>query len=313
MSRIVRAALTQTRSAFSAMPESTDGLASVANRLDEIRQANLDHHARLIAAAAVNGVRVIGLGELFTAPYFALSKNPQWLALAEPAENGPTVRRMSEEARLHGVVLVAPIYELDPVTGRRFNTAVIIERDGTVLGSYRKTHIPSGENERAGFHETFYYEPSDGSMQNPTTVGGSRHFPVFPTSVGRLGVAICYDRHFEGVMRSLASGGAEIVFSPAVTFGEKSRRAWEIEFATDALRHGVLIGGSNRLGGEPPWNVEYFGGSHFVGPNGRYENLAPSLGCPSELVVSDLDLAEISEVDPSGWDLSRDTRPDIYS
>ncbi len=305
----MRCALTETRNAYAPMPARTKDLATLAGRLADVRAANLEHHAALVRAAAAAGARVVGLGELFAGPYFALGREPLWRELAEDALDGPTARAMRAVARAAGVVLVCPLYELDPASGKRFNAAIVIDEDGDVLGRYRKTHVPSGANERASFCEDYYYEPSDGELGDwPANVSTNRWFPVFETAFGRIGVAICYDRHFAGVVATLASQGAELVLSPAVTFGEKSRRMWRCEFATDAMRHRVFIGGSNRRGAEPPWNVEYFGESAFVGPDGP---VAP-LDVHPELVVADLDLASLAGADPSGWDLRRDARPGIY-
>jgi N-carbamoylputrescine amidase len=274
-----------------------------------VRRANVDHHLALIEAAAAAGVRIVGLGELFPAPYFALGGDPMWTALAEDAQDGLTVTAMRAAARRLGLVIVAPIYELDAASGRRFNTAVVVGADGAVLGTYRKAHIPRGQNEQGSFSEDLFYERSDGGNRlGPSNVAANPYFPVWATPLGRIGVAICYDRHFEGVMASLALGGAELVFCPAVTFGQKSERMWRQEFAVDAARHNLFIGGSNRAGREPPWNQPYFGDSHFVGPNGRAVDVSTN---PS-LVIADLDLGQLGAPDPSGWNLPRDVRNDIY-
>jgi N-carbamoylputrescine amidase len=134
-------------------------------------------------------------------------------------------------------------------------------------------------------------------------------FPVFDTSVGRVGVLICYDRHFEGVVRALAAGGAELVLAPAITFGATSRRMWPLEAEVDAMRHRLFIGSSNRVGAEPPWNQEFFGESFFVGPEGP---VSPLLPAPEGLVVADLNLGLLADADGSGWNLARDRRPAIY-
>jgi len=308
MTRTLRIALTETRNAYP-MPATVAELAALADHLDEVRAANVEHHVALCRSAAGLGVRLVGMGELFTGPYFALSRDPMWRALAEDATGGPTVSTLRQVARDLGLVLVAPIYELDAASGRRFNTAVVIEADGEVIGKYRKTHIPAGANEQAAFCETFYYDPSDGQLGDwPRNRSRNRYFPVFETSVVRLGVAICYDRHFEGVMAALADNGAELVLSPAVTFGAKSRRMWDLEFAVDAARHRLYIAGSNRRGAEAPWNQPYFGASHVAGPDGRLATVAG----PDPLVIADLDLDALRGPDPSGWDLARDRRPDIY-
>jgi N-carbamoylputrescine amidase len=219
------------------------------------------------------------------------------------------VTTLREAARRLRLVVIAPIYELDP-SGARFNTAVVIDEQGQVLGKYRKTHIPHGKNEQGSFLEGFYYDRSDGKNQlGPSNVSKNPYFPVFQTSLGRLGVAICYDRHFEGVVWSLAHEGAQLVFCPAVTFGEKSQRMWQLEFQVDAARHSVFIGGSNRKGVEPPWNQPYFGESHFAGPGGKLPNLSRH----ERLVICDLELEALAGPDPSGWNLGRDLRHEIYS
>lgn len=309
MKRPLRAALTETCNAYPHMPATVLELSELSDRMDEIRTANIDHHRALIAEAAELSVRLMCLGELFTGPYFALDRDPMWRDLAEDAVHGPTVTALQEEAHARSIILVAPIYERDAASGKRFNTAVIIDERGEIIGKYRKAHIPSGANEQAGFYETFYYDPSDGALGEwPQNISSNPFFPVFETSAVRLGVAICYDRHFSGVMRALATNGAQVVVCPAVTFGAKSQDLWELEFPVDAARHNVFIGGSNRRGVEAPWEREYFGHSYFVGPNGR----VPKIDASAELVVADLDLAELERPDPSGWDLSRDRRPEIY-
>jgi N-carbamoylputrescine amidase len=308
--RVVRVALTQTVNAYREMPESVAALHTLAGRLDALRAANVDHHLALLEAAASQGCKLVGFGELFPGPYFALGADPMWIGLAEDALTGPTVTAVRAAARRLGLIVVAPIYERDDRSGKRFNTAVVIDEHGEVLGTFRKTHIPYGTNEQGSFHENVYYERSDGqNLLGPANVSKNPYFPVWSTSIGRLGVAICYDRHFEGVMHSLAKEGAELVLSPAVTFGSKSERMWPLEFAVDAARHNLFIGGSNRKGVEPPWTQPYFGNSHFVGPNGALANLSTH----PNLVIADVPLGELANGDPSGWNLPRDIRYGIYS
>jgi beta-ureidopropionase len=296
---LVRAAMTETKNQYADMPASVDALDQLAGKLDAVRDANLDHHEALIREAAARGARLVGLGELFPGPYFALERKDLWLGLAEDPDDGPTARRMSSLAAELELVIVAPMFE-QTKAGRRYNTALVFDADGAKLGQYRKSHIPFGTNEQGSFVETHYYGRGDEAP----------FFPVFDTAIGRLGVAICYDRHFEGVMASLAANGAQVVMSPAVTFGAKSERMWEIEFEVDAARHRLFIGGSNRKGVEPPWTIEYFGRSHFVGPDGRLPDLAAD---HPELVISDLDVDSLSGPCSSGWDLARDRRPAIYT
>lgn len=307
----IRIAMTQTRNAFAPMPETVDALPQLEGRLDEVRDANLDHHETLIREAARQGAQIVGLGELFPGPYFALTEHPMWLAMAEDPETGPSTTRMKALAAALQVVIVAPLYEIEASTGHRYNTAVVIDADGTVLGKYRKTHVPNGMNERASFRETYYYEPSRGMHEQHARgeTGNNPFFPVFKTRYARLGVAICYDRHFDGAMFSLAREGAQVIFCPAVTFGYKSERMWRLEFQVDAARHNVFVAGSNRLGNEPPWPTSYFGRSYATGPNGRLHNESTH----DELVIADMDLGELERDDPSGWDLQRDLRDPIYT
>jgi len=310
MNRIVRIAVSETRNVYRDMPASVDDSHELAGKLDELRDANVQHNLALVADAAAAGARLIGLGELFPAPYFAKQTDPLWFGLAEDALTGPSVSAMREAAAAHRIIIVAPIYELHWDSGQRFNTAVVIDETGEIIGKYRKTHTPEGRNERGEFHEKYYYQPSDGDLgQWPANVSTNPFFPVFKTSIGRIGIAICYDRHFAGVMATLAAEGAELVLSPAVTYGDKSRRMWDMEFEVDACRHQLFIAGSNRRGVEPPWEDEYFGASYIVGPNGRAERIDSR----PELVMADIDLDELARQDPAGWDLERDRRPDIYN
>ena len=277
--------------------------------IEDIKRANIDKHLGFIEQAAQQGVQILCMQEVFTTPYFCAEQNPHWYGLVERIPDGPTTKLMQEIAKQHQMVIVAPIYE-EEMAGVYYNTAAVIDADGTYLGKYRKTHIPCGQNDRGSFHETFYYGSSDGNLGvHRANIARNPFFPVFQTSIGNVGVAICYDRHFEGVVHSLKEGGAELVFCPAITFGKKSQKVWHQEFLVDAVRHGVFIGGSNRLGSEPPWTIEYFGESYFCGPQG----LCPVIASPTGLVMSDLDLTELTEPDPSGWNLPRDIRYDIYS
>jgi N-carbamoylputrescine amidase len=311
----VRIAMTETCSVYAPMPARIEDLPRLAGHLDELRAANVSHHVDLIAQAAEAGAQIVGLGELFAAPYFALGEitdevQDLWRSLAEDSAAGPTITALRAAAKMHEVTLIAPIYELDATTQKRFNTAVVIDETGCILGKYRKNHIPAGSNEQGTFQETLFYGPSDGAMGNDPAfnVSTNPHYPVFQTTHAKIGVSICYDRHFEGVVRALSSNGAELIFSPAVTFGAHSQRMWGLEFQVDAARHNVFIAGSNRKGSEPPWNQEYFGASYVTGPNGRIEARS-SAPC---LILADLDLTQLASGAGSGWDLARDRRADTY-
>ena len=306
----VRVALTETINAFADMPANSEDLPNLAGHLEDIRRANISHNLELIEEAAQRGAMIVGLGELFSAPYFALHRDPMWRVLAEDATSGPTATAICTAAQEFGLIIVAPIYEHDASNAQRFNTTLIISESGQILGKHRKVHIPEGSNEEALFDERFYYQESDGDQnQNGSSlISTNPWFPVFRTSLARIGIAACYDRHFEGTVSTLAAGGAELILAPSITFGAKSMRLWELEFPVDAARHNVFIGGSNRRGSEPPWNQEFFGGSYFAGPNGRIDNISDH----DNLIIADIDLDSLNQEDPSGWNLLRDRRPEVY-
>jgi len=253
----------------------------------------IDKHIKMIADAAGQGAEVVGLQEIFHGPYFCAEQDPKWYDTAEP-EDGPTVSRMREVAREHGVVLIVPWYE-EAQPGVYYNTACVIERDGTVLGKYRKTHIP---HVGPCFWEKFYFKP------------GNLGYPVWDTSVGRIGLIICYDRHFPEVARELGLKGAELVFNPSATVESLSRYLWELEQPAHAVANGFWIAASNRVGVEAPLNnSKFYGSSYFCSPRGKI--IAQASDSEDEVLVADLDLDEIREV-RNTWQFFRDRRPETY-
>ena len=251
MTGIVRAAMTETKNV--ALPPDDAGRLTPTD-IEIIRQANLTHNLALIREAFGEEVRIICLNELFTAPYFAIGSEAQeaWTGFAESVISGPSVTALRQLTEELAITVLAPIYEKTD-KGDRYNTVVLIE-NGEVLGQYRKAHIPHGHNEQGNFTEGFYYKASDDENQNHgrEKVSGHPLFPIFTTQVGQVGIATCFDRHFQYVWQHLENGGAQMVFSPAVTFGDTSATAWEHEFPTEAVRHGFFVGGSNRKGREFP-------------------------------------------------------------
>ena len=253
----------------------------------------IDKHIKMIADAAGQGAEVVGLQEIFHGPYFCAEQDPKWYDTAEP-EDGPTVSRMREVAREHGVVLIVPWYE-EAQPGVYYNTACVIERDGTVLGKYRKTHIP---HVGPCFWEKFYFKP------------GNLGYPVWDTSAGRIGLIICYDRHFPEVARELGLKGAELVFNPSATVESLSRYLWELEQPAHAVANGFWIAASNRVGVEAPLNnSKFYGSSYFCNPRGKI--IAQASDSEDEVLVADLDLDEIREV-RNTWQFFRDRRPETY-
>jgi N-carbamoylputrescine amidase len=250
-------------------------------------------HVDLIASAAAQGAQVTCLQEIFNGPYFPAEQDPKWYRTAEP-EDGPTITRMCEVARAHNMVLVVPWYE-EAQTGVYYNAAVVIEADGTVVGKYRKTHIP---HVGPCFWEKFYFKP------------GNLGYPVFDTSVGRIGLIICYDRHFPEVARELGLKGAEIVFNPSATVESLSRYLWELEQRAHAVANGYWIGAINRVGTEEPLSTaRFYGSSYFCDPRGQI--VAQASDSQDEVLVADLDLEMNREVRDT-WQFLRDRRPETY-
>ncbi len=260
----------------------------------QLREAMIEKHLPLVDEAGKRGVQILCLQEIFTGPYFCAEQNPKWYELAERVPDGPTVKLMQERARRHKMAMVVPVYE-EEMTGVYYNTAAVLDTDGSYLGKYRKTHIPHC---LPAFWEKFYFTPGD--------LG----YPVFDTKVVRIGVYICYDRHFPEGARALGLAGAEIVFIPSATTAGHSEYLWKLEQPAHAVANGYFVGTNNRVGMEAPWNFGHFyGTSYFCDPRGKI--LAEGSRDKEELVVADLDLDVIQEV-RTQWQFFRDRRTDLY-
>jgi len=259
-----------------------------------IKKAMIDKHVDLIAQAADKGAQVVCLQELFYGPYFCAEQNPKWYGMVERIPDGPTTRLMGELAAKHRIVLVVSMYEED-LPGVYYNTAAVIDADGSYLGKYRKTHIPHCA---PGFWEKFYFKP------------GNLGYPVFDTKVGKVGVYICYDRHFPEGARALALGGAEIVFNPSATVAGLSEYLWKLEQPAHAVANQFFVGAINRPGFEDPWRIgEFYGTSYLCSPRGQM--VAEGKRAEDDIIIGDLDLDEIREV-RNVWQFFRDRRPEMY-
>lgn len=262
--------------------------------IDAIKKANIDHQMKFVEAAAAQGVQVLCFQEIFTTPYFCAEQTTRWYDAVEQIPDGPTTKLMHDVAKQYGMVLIVPIYE-EEQTGIYYNSAAVIDADGTYLGKYRKTHIP---HVAPGFWEKFYFRP------------GNLGYPVFDTAVGTIGVYICYDRHFPEGARCLGLNGAEIIFNPSATVAGLSEYLWKLEQPAHAVANGYFVGAINRVGTEAPWNIgEFYGQSYFCDPRGQM--LAVGTRDQDELVVADLDMDMIREV-RNTWQFFRDRRPDAY-
>jgi beta-ureidopropionase len=263
--------------------------------IEEIKRINVEKHLKLIGEAAKQGVKILCMQEVFTTPYFCAEQRTRWYEAVEKIPDGPTVKLMRDVAREHGMVLIVPIYE-EEITGVYYNTAAVIDADGTYIGKYRKNHIP---HVAPGFWEKFYFKP------------GNLGYPSFDTAYARIGVYICYDRHFPEGARALGLNGAEIVFNPSATIAGLSEYLWKLEQPAHAVANGYFIAAINRVGYEAPWNIgEFYGQSYFCDPRGQIIAQAPR--DEDALVVADLNLDMIREV-RNTWQFFRDRRPETYN
>ncbi|MFL6194548.1 MAG: carbon-nitrogen hydrolase family protein, partial [Thermoanaerobaculia bacterium] len=214
------------------------------------RAANLDKCLDAMTAAHEAGADLIAFPEVVLDPFFPqYPGDAEALKLAEPIP-GPTTDRIAERARELGLVTVFNLYEVDG-EGRRFDSSPVIDADGRLLGVTRMIHITDYE----GFHEQDYYHPGDQGV------------PVYQTRVGRIGVAICYDRHYPEVMRGLGVAGAELVVIPqAGTLGEWPEGLYEAEVRTAAFQNGYFAALANRVGEEG--KLRFSGESFAVDPEG---------------------------------------------
>src|SRR5260221_577058 len=190
-------------------------------------QAMVDKHLGYNRQAAAAGAQIVCLQEIFNGPYFCAEQETRWYDVAEAVRDGPIVRLVGEEARKRRIPLTVPIYEREQ-EGIYYNAAAVIGNDGSYVGKYRKTHIP---HVAPGFWEKFYFRP------------GNLGYPVFDLGFARIGVYICYDRHFPEGARALGLNGAEIVFNPSATVAGLSEHLWKLEQPAHAVANGYFIGG----------------------------------------------------------------------
>lgn len=259
-------------------------------------ESMIQKHEGFVRTAAAQGVQVICFQELFHGPYFGIVQDAKYYDYAQ-AVPGPIVERFQKLAAEYEMVIVLPIYE-EAQPGVLYNTAAVIDADGSYLGKYRKHHLPHLPQ----FWEKFYFRP------------GNLGYPVFDTKYGKIGVYICYDRHFPEGWRALGLNGAEIVFNPSATKPGLSNRLWELEQPAAAVANQYYVGANNRIGNEEAEfgdeAVTFYGSSYFVDPKGNYVGERASTDT-EEILVRDLDLGVIREVRNS-WQFYRDRRPDSY-
>jgi beta-ureidopropionase len=280
------------RKVISGLIQASNPINDESRPVAEIQAAMLEKHLPMIHEAGKKGVQILCLQEIFNGPYFCPGQDKRWYDAAEPVP-GPTLELMVPLARQYQMAMVVPLYERVQA-GVYYNTAAILDADGTYLGKYRKTHIP----QTSGFWEKYFFKP------------GNLGYPVFKTRYATIGAYICYDRHFPEGARALGLAGAEIVYNPSATVAGLSQYLWKLEQPAHAVANGYFVGAINRVGTEAPWNIgRFYGSSYFVDPRGQI--IACASEDKDELVVAELDLDMIEEVRRT-WQFFRDRRPDAY-
>ncbi|WP_433742407.1 nitrilase-related carbon-nitrogen hydrolase [Falsibacillus pallidus] len=263
------------------------------------KEKAIEKHIKLVREAAEKGANIICLQEIFYGPYFCAEQNTKWYESAEEIPNGPTTKRFQELAKELGSVIVLPIYEREGIA-TYYNTAAVIDADGSYLGKYRKQHIPhvGVGDQGCGFWEKFYFKP------------GNLGYPVFDTAFAKVGVYICYDRHFPEGARILGLKGAEVVFNPSATVAGLSEYLWKLEQPAHAVANGYFLGAINRVGYEGPWNMgEFYGQSYLVDPRGNFVAMASR--DQEEVIIGEMNKKLIREVRDT-WQFYRDRRPETY-
>lgn len=261
--------------------------------------ANVRKTVPRIEEAAAKGAKIIGLQEMFTTKYFCINQDPRNFDLAEPIETGPSVTELAKVAKRLGVVIVAPLFE---ARGSEVyhNTAAVIDADGSVLGKYRKMHIPQDP----GFEEKFYFTPGD--------LG----FRTWKTAHGDIGVLICWDQWYPEAARLTALGGAQILFYPTAigwlpeekaALGKAQHNAWETVQRGHGVANGCYVAATNRVGTEG--RTQFWGQSFVSDPYG--EIVARASSDREEVLLADCDLVKQREFRRI-WPFFRDRRIDAY-
>jgi N-carbamoylputrescine amidase len=262
-------------------------LAGIQVSCSEEKERNVEKAVRLTQIAIEKGAHIICFQELFTTHWFPKEMNQRYFSLAEKVD-GLTVGTMRKLAKQYGVVLICPIFEMEE--GSFYNSAIVIDADGEILGSYRKIHVP-----QIPLWEERYYFSS-----------GNHGFPVFRTKFAPIGIQICWDNFFPEGSRILALKGAKILFSPtAAAFA--SQRKWETVMSSNAITNGVYIFRVNRVGSEE--KQDFYGRSFCISPEG--ELLDKPTGMKDSIALIEIDLRNIDKTRKE-WPFLKDRRPDCY-
>ncbi len=263
------------------------------------REANLAGAEALVREAAGQGAQVVLIQELFETPYFCQDQKREHFALAHPVEGNPVLARMSALAAELNVVL--PVSFFERANNAHYNSLAMVDADGSVLGVYRKSHIPDGP----GYQEKFYFNPGDTG------------FRVWKTRYGTLGSGICWDQWFPECARAMALMGAEILFYPTAIGSEpqdatlNSREHWQRTMQGHAAANVTPLVASNRIGREEgdKDSLTFYGSSFIADPTGA--KVAEANQTDRAVITATFDLDAIAEQRAS-WGLFRDRRPDLY-
>ena len=263
------------------------------------KKANVANAERLVRDAAQQGAKIILIQELFETPYFCIDENSEYYDLATPIEDNQTVQRMASLARELEVVLPVSVFER--ANNALFNTLVMIDADGTIMGKYRKTHIPDAP----GYSEKYYFNPGDTG------------FPVWNTRYAKIGALICWDQWFPEAARILALKGAEVLMYPSAIGSDLNSndtialKHWQNTMRGHAAANMVPVIASNRIGTEEGKN----GSIRFYGAAFISDHMGELLGeCDQEsetVLVHDVDLDAANHY-RLFWNLFRDRRPETY-
>lgn len=254
---------------------------------------------RLVRDAAGRGARLILIPELFEDRYFCEDQRAEHLAKARPLAGHPTVEHFAAVARELSVVLPISFYER--AGNELFNSCAVVDADGTVLGVYRKSHIPDGP----GYSEKYYFRPGDTG------------FRVWDTAVGRIGIGICWDQWFPEVARALTLAGAEVILYPTAIGSEPTEPTWDSAPHWQRVMQGhaganlVPVVAANRVGVEvgSRFTLEFYGSSFIAGPTG--DKIVEADRSSETVLTAAFDLDEVASLRRS-WGVFRDRRVDLY-
>ena len=261
---------------------------------------NVSNAEKLVRKAASKGAQIILIQELFESQYFCMDQKEELFELSKPFENHPTIKKFSSLAKELKVVL--PVSFFEKANRAYYNSVAIVDADGSILGKYRKSHIPDGP----GYQEKFYFNPGDTG------------FKVWNTKYAKIGVGICWDQWFPEAARSMVLKGAEILLYPTAIGGEPetdgfdSSDMWQRAMIGHSAQNQIPVIASNRIGTEEGIdNSNYFYGRSFI-TNHIGDKIAEAGRDKEEVLIGEIDLKE-AETLRNVWGIFRDRRPDLYS